>query len=92
MKLKLNLLKPFSDIVGKKELGFDFNGKTLEELFKELVEKYPKLKEELYTDKNEVTDYISIFINDKPLSVLNGMETQLKNGDELLFFVPISGG
>ena len=92
MKLKLNLLKPFSDVVGKKQLGFDFNGKTLDELFKELVEKYPKLKEELYTEKNEVTDYISIFINDKPLSVLNGMETELKNGDELLFFVPISGG
>jgi MoaD family protein len=92
MKLKLNLLKPFSDIVGKKQLGYDFNGKTINELFKELVEKYPKLKTEIYTEKNEVTDYISIFVNDKPLSVLNGLETKLKNGDELLVFVPISGG
>ena len=92
MKLKLNLLKPFSDIVGSKQLGFEFNGKTLEDLFKSLVQKYPKMKSELFNEKDEVTDYISIFINDKPLSVLNGVATELKNGDELLFFVPISGG
>jgi molybdopterin synthase sulfur carrier subunit len=92
MKLKLNLLKPFSDIVGTKELGYDFDGKTLKDLFKSLVEKYPKMKNELFNEKDEVTDYISIFINDKPLSVLNGVATELKNGDELLFFVPISGG
>ena len=92
MKLKLNLLKPFSDIVGKKELGFEFKGGTLEDLIKALVEKYPKLKEEFYTKNDEVTDYISIFVNDKPLSVLNGLNTKLNNGDELLFFVPISGG
>ena len=92
MKLKLNLLKPFSDIVGKKELSFEFNGGSIDDLFKELVVKYPKLKEELYTDKNEVTDYISLFVNDKPLSILDGMATKLNDGDELLIFVPISGG
>ena len=92
MKLKLNLLKPFSDAVGKKVLGFDFSGITLEELIKALVEKYPKLKNEVYTKNNEITDYISVFVNDKPLSALDGLNTKLKDGDELLFFVPISGG
>ncbi len=92
MKLKLNMLKPFSDVIGKKELGFEFDGKTIEDLFKALVNKYPKLKDELYTKDDEITDYVSIFVNDKPLSALNGVDTKLKNGDELLFFVPISGG
>ena len=92
MKLKLNMLRPFSDVVGKKELGFEFDGTTIEELCKALVNKYPKLKEELYTENDQITDYVSIFVNDKPLSVLDGLNTKLKNGDELLFFVPISGG
>ena len=92
MILKLNLLKPFSDVVGRKELSYDFKGKTLGDLFIELVEKYPNLKKEFYTEDDKLTDYISIFINDKPLSVLNGEDTKLKSGDELLFFVPISGG
>lgn len=92
MKLKLNLLKPFSDVVGKKELELNFQGNTLGDLLFFLVEKYPKLKNELITEKNEITDYVSIFVNDKPLSVLDGLDTKLKNGDELLIFVPISGG
>ena len=92
MKLKLNLLKPFSDAVGKKQLTLEFNGKTLEELLLHLVEKYPKMRDELITENNKLTDYVSIFVNDKPLSVLDGDKTKLKDGDELLIFVPISGG
>ena len=92
MEIKLNLLKPFSDIVGTKELGFEFDGKTLEELLRALVEKYPKMREELYSKEDELTDYISIFVNDKPLSAVGGVEIVLNDGDELLIFMPISGG
>ena len=92
MKLKLNLLKPFSDAVGKKELWIEFNGNTIEELFRYLIQKYPKLGKELLKKNNEITDYVSVFVNDKPISVLDEMETQLEDGDELLLFVPISGG
>jgi MoaD family protein len=92
MKLKLNLLKPFSDAVGKKELGIEFNGKTIEELFRYLIQKYPKLGKDLLKKNNEITDYVSVFVNDKPISVLDEMKTKLEDGDELLLFVPISGG
>ena len=34
----------------------------------------------------------TVFVNDKPLSILNGMATKLNDSDELLIFVPISGG
>ena len=92
MKLKLKLLKPFSDAVDKSELELDFNGSNLEELIKLLVDKYPKLKKEFYTNTGELTDYMCVFVNDKPMSALNGINTKLKNDDEILFFIPISGG
>ncbi len=92
MKLKIKLLRPFSDAVGKSEIKIDLNGSTLEDLLRFLIDKYPKLKKELYTKSNELTDYVCIFVNDKPLSALNGTNTTLKNDDELLFFIPISGG
>jgi MoaD family protein len=92
MKVKIRLLKPFSNTIGKSEILLDFNGSTLESLFKVLIERYPKLKEEFYTNKNELTEYLSVFVNDKPISSLRGINTKLKDGDELLFFVPISGG
>ena len=92
MKLKIKLLKPFSDAVGKSELELDFDSNTLEDLLKVLVDRYPKLKKEFYTKTDELTEYICMFVNDKPISALNGINTELKNGDELLFFVPVSGG
>ncbi|MCK4333083.1 MAG: MoaD family protein [Thermoplasmatales archaeon] len=92
MKLKIKLLKPFSDAVGKSELELDFDGITLEDMLKVLVNRYPRLKKEFYTKIDELTDYMCMFVNDKPISALNGMNTELKNGDELLFFIPVSGG
>ena len=92
MKLKIKLLKPFSDAVGKSELELDFDGITLEDMLKVLVNRYPKLKKEFYTKTDELTDYMCMFVNDKPISALNGINTELKNGDELLFFIPVSGG
>ena len=92
MKLKIKLLRPFSDAVGKSELELDFDGMTLENLLKVLIDKYPKLKKEFYTKTNELTEYMCVFVNDKPISALNGINTELKNDDEILFFIPISGG
>lgn len=92
MKLKIKLLKPFSDAIGKNELELDFNGIKFKDLITVIVNKYPQLKNEFYTNTGELTAYIAIFVNDKPLSALDGINTKLKNGDELVFFVPISGG
>jgi molybdopterin synthase sulfur carrier subunit len=92
MKLKIKFLKPFSDAVDKSELEFNFNGITLNELLQVLVNRYPKLKTEFYTLNEDLSDHVCIIINDKPTSALNGLKTELKNGDEILFFVPISGG
>ena len=92
MKLKIKLLRPFSDAVGKSEIELDFTGSTLKNLLKLLVDEYPKLKKEFYTKTDELTEYICMFVNDKPISALNGINTELKNGDEILFFIPVSGG
>ena len=92
MKLKIKLLKPFSDAIDKDEIELDFNGSTFEDLLKLLVDRYPKLKKEFYTKTDELTDYMCVFVNDKPISALNGINTRLENDDELLFFIPISGG
>lgn len=92
MKLTIKLLRPFSDVVGKNELEIDFNGDNFKDLMEIITNKYPKLKKEFYNQNDELTEYICIFINDKPLSALNGNTTKLKNGDRILFFIPLSGG
>jgi MoaD family protein len=92
MNLTLKFLRPFKNIIGKSELEINTDLKTLRELLISLVEKYPKLEKEFFKKNHELTDYICIFINDNPISALKMLETELKNNDNLLFFVPVSGG
>jgi len=92
MKLKVNFLKPFSDAVGSREIEEEIDGSTISDLLDHLVSAYPKLRDELYEDDGELTDYFIIFVNDRPINALDGLETVLKDGDEILFFIPISGG
>jgi MoaD family protein len=92
MKLKVKLLKPLSDIVGNKELHLDLEGRTLEDLLKVLVGKYPKLKDQLYSRKESLSDHVNVFVNDKPVTDQDEMSTRLHDGDEILLFIPISGG
>jgi MoaD family protein len=92
MRLKIKFLKPFSDAIGKDEIELNFDGTILEDLLKILIKRYPGLKREFYYKAGELTDYMCMFVNDKPISALNGLNTELKDSDELLFFVPISGG
>ena len=92
MKLTLKFLRPFKDIIGKSEIELITEIETLKDLLISLVDKYPKLEKEFFKEDHELTEYICIFVNDKPISALNMLETQLKNGDNLLFFVPVSGG
>ena len=92
MNLTLKFLRPFKDIIGKSEIEINTELKTLKELLINLIEKYPNLEKEFFKENYELTDYICIFVNDKPISALNMLETELKNNDNLLFFIPVSGG
>lgn len=92
MKITIKLLRPFSEVVGKNELIIDFEGNTLDDLIKILIDKYPQLKKELFSETEELSEYLCIFINDKPITALDGLDTKIKNNDEILFFIPVSGG
>jgi len=88
----IEFTKPFSDAVGARQLTIDFHGNDVKDLLTHLCREYPELNPHLYTDPNTVTQYILIFLNSKPLSAYQGIDTSLADGDELLFMFPISGG
>ena len=92
MKLSIELTKPFSDAVGKHKLELAFGGGDFEDLVAHLVGLYPKLKDEFYTEDGEMSYYMVAFVNGKSISTLEGMKTELKEDDNIVFLVPISGG
>lgn len=76
-------------LAGKNKLALKL-GKTalLTEVMKRMAEESPKLKPALANSKAGML----ILVNGKEVSVLNGLETMLKDGDEVVFVPVIHGG
>jgi molybdopterin synthase sulfur carrier subunit len=71
------------------ELG---EGVLLKEAIKQIIEKFPKIERALIDPElGDPKPNTLIIVNGKEISVLNGLETLLKDGDEVVF-VPVSHG
>lgn len=92
MKIKVKFLQPYKSFVGKDEVILELDGGDIKYILTKLSEQYPKFGGAIRGEDGSITDYISIFINDKPLSASDWLETKLADKDEILIFFPISGG
>ncbi|UCF07347.1 MAG: MoaD/ThiS family protein [Thermoplasmata archaeon] len=91
MKISVKLLKPFSDIAGRGEVGLDFEEGTATRALEQLCELYPDLKQALFEEDGQISYSVNVFVNDRPL-IGSEEERQLSEGDELLVFMAVSGG
>jgi molybdopterin converting factor small subunit len=92
MKIKVKLLKPFSDVAKTGQVDLDFTEGDINKALEELCKLHPDLKNEIFNEKDEIDFTVNIFINDMPMSALQNEDTKLSEGDELLLFMPVGGG
>ena len=90
MKVTVRLLRPFSDAVGRPQVEVAVpEGATVRHLVDHLCEQYPDLQMHIYEENGGVTDYLTMFVNDKP--VIN-FDMTLDDDDSVLMLFPVSGG
>ena len=90
MNVRVQLLRPFSDAVGRAEVDVAVpEGATVQHLVVHLCELYPALAPHIYETTGAITDYLTMFVNDRPVT---DMEVALGEGDEVLMMFPVSGG
>jgi len=79
---------------GKSKITIKIRGAVpLRELIKKIVEELPKLKRTLIDPELEdPRPNTLILVNGKEIGVLNGLETMLKDGDEVVFVPILHGG
>jgi molybdopterin converting factor small subunit len=95
MKIGIDLAHILAKAAGKSEFDLDFPGRssmTLEELLGELVSEYPKLKDEIYDEKEDLSFHILIFINDRPMQHSDKITMELNDGDVVHLYPVIGGG
>lgn len=94
MKVEVKFFTSMREITGKKVEEVQLrNITTVEKLLTQLTAKYGKeFREYLYNENGQVHSYLSILINGKSTSVLQGLNTKLKEGDTVAILPPVGGG
>jgi len=90
----VKFLGSFRNIVGKDRINLAIQHPIkLEDFIKTIIEKWPALKTVLPdSELGYLKTYSLIFVDGKEVSVLNGLDTILKDGDEVVFIPVLHGG
>ena len=93
MALTLKFIGALRQISGKTQLTVNFQeGMSLKDLITKISQEMPLLQKTLSDQLNDSRSNALILINGREISVLNGLETKLADGDEIVFIPVVHGG
>jgi len=94
MPLIIKFIGALRHISGKTQLTVNFQKSTsLKELLSKLSKELPQLEKTLSEQQaNDSTSNALILVNGREISVLEGLETKLNDGDEIVFVPVVHGG
>jgi MoaD family protein len=94
MAVTFRFIGSLRSMSGKSKFTLDLeNGIHLGEAIKKIVDELPKLRRVLTDSEHESTASNTLMlVNGKDISVLNGLETLLMNGDEVTLVPVLHGG
>lgn len=91
MAVKVRIPTPLRPITGGNS-EVEGEGRTLSDLMQDLDRRYPGLAKRLFAEDGNIQRFINIFVNDEDIRFLNGMATELSEGDEVSIIPAIAGG
>ncbi|MFX1277960.1 MAG: MoaD/ThiS family protein [Promethearchaeota archaeon] len=92
--VKISFFSILTDITDKEELIFSLeNNSDIRILLEKLVLKYGKaFEEQIFKNSANLSKYVLITVNGKDIRALDGLNTKLKQDDEIFFVPAIAGG
>ncbi|MFQ5820929.1 MAG: MoaD/ThiS family protein [Candidatus Heimdallarchaeota archaeon] len=95
-RVKILYFSRFREVIGIKEETelMQVDKATIKDLLSTLAEKHGyKFEREIFNPKTMQTgEYMFILVNRIEIEYLNGLNTELKDGDTVAIMAPVSGG
>ena len=94
MSLTVKFIGAFRHLSGRTQFTVSFQGSiSVKQLIKTITQQLPALNN-TFSDQelNDSRSNSLILVNGKEISVLNGLETELYAGDEIVFVPVVHGG
>ena len=90
--ISIKFLTRFIDITDEKNIQVN-DIADIGALIDYLCQKYDKpFKDVLFDDKGDIRDYLKIMLNGEDIRDIDGFDTPLKDGDQIVIFQTIAGG
>lgn len=67
-------------------------GSTVGEVITSLADEYPETKKVLFGDDGKLREFINVFVGENNIRDLDGYDTPVKEGDEVMLIPAIAGG
>ena len=92
--MKVHFYATLRPIVGGKTVDFEVDhGVTVQEMLNVMIERFPKLRDELLDENGKMYGHVHFFVNGRDAQFLeNGIETRIKPDDVLNVFPAVGGG
>ncbi len=81
-------LRAFAD--GRAELGAPAG--TVADVLQAACEHYPGLGQRLFTPEGELRPFVNVFVGERHIAGLQGLDTQVESGDVLSIIPAVAGG
>ena len=76
---------------GESRLSVETGG-TLGAIFEEVAERWPRLGRRICDERGQLRRYINVYIGGEECRTMSGLDTPVKDGDEIQVLPSVAGG
>jgi adenylyltransferase/sulfurtransferase len=70
----------------------ELDGETAGQIIEALSDEYPETKKALFDEEGKLRSFVNVFVNSDNIRNLQGYDTPVKSGDEIMLIPAIAGG
>lgn len=91
MNVQIRSFATFREAIGDRSVDREFpDGTTVGDVLHALDEEHQEF--EVFDETGALREYLSILVNGRDITHLDGLDTPLEDGDKLSLFPPVAGG
>ncbi|MPZ23429.1 MAG: molybdopterin-synthase adenylyltransferase MoeB [Dehalococcoidia bacterium] len=90
-RVQVYIPTPFRRLTGD-QTYVEASGESVEDVLQDLGNNYPGFGDLVYDEQGSIPAHVNVYVNNKEISMLNGTETRVEDGDEVAVIPAIAGG